>query len=136
MAVLAIGFGAFRIRFHKMKTLPKFAVLAIFALAIPLRAQDQPLSLADCYRIASQNQPDLATAQSQLRVAEAHLKERRSPYFPHLSFGANHNQQTYNFAATPGTAPSTFTANYHGESWSTSPYYFTGLGLSQNIYDF
>jgi len=114
----------------------QFAALILFALAMPLLGQDQPLSLADCYRIATQNQPDLATAQSQLRVAEAHLKERRAPYFPHLSFGANHNQQTYNFAATPGTAPSTFTANYHGESWSTSPYYFTGLGLSQNIYDF
>ena len=114
----------------------QFAALILFALAMPLLGQDQPLSLADCYRIATQNQPDLATAQSQLRVAEAHLKERRAPYFPHLSFGANHNQQTYNFAGTPGTAPSTFTANYHGESWSTSPYYFTGLGLSQNIYDF
>jgi outer membrane protein len=114
----------------------QFAALALFALATPLLAQDQPLSLADCYRLAQQNQPDLATAESQVRVAEAHLKERRSPYFPHLSFGASHNQQTYNYAGLPGTAPSTFAANYHGESWSTAPYYFTGLNFSQNIYDF
>src|SRR5713226_1862838 len=101
----------------------QFAALALFSVAIPLLAQDATLSLADCYRLAQQNQPDLATAESQVHVAEAHLKERRSPYFPHLSFGASHNQQTYNFAAVPGTAPSTFAANYHGESWSTSPYY-------------
>src|SRR5450631_1551678 len=119
-----------------MKMRAQFAALALLALATPLLAQDQPLSLADCYRLAQQNQPDLATAESQVHVAEAHLKERRSPYFPHLSFGASHNQQTYNFAAVPGTAPSTFAANYHGESGSTSPYYFTGLNFSQNIYDF
>jgi outer membrane protein len=119
-----------------MKMRAQFAALALFALAFPLLAEDAPLSLADCYRLAQQNQPDLATAESQVHIAEAHLKERRSPYFPHLSFGASHNQQTYNFAAVPGTAPSTFAANYHGESGSTSPYYFTGLNFSQNIYDF
>jgi outer membrane protein len=95
-----------------------------------------PLSLADCYRLATQNQPDLATAEAQVHVAEAHLKERRSPYFPHLNFGASHNQQTYNYAGTPGVAPSIFAQNYHGESGATSPYYFTGLNFSQNIYDF
>src|ERR1051326_2924768 len=114
----------------------QFAALALLAFATPVLGQDQPLSLADCYRLAQQNQPDLATAESQVHVAEAHLKERRSPYLPHLNFGASHNQQTYNFAGVPGTAPSTFTANYRGESGSTSPYYFTGLNFSQNIYDF
>jgi outer membrane protein len=99
-------------------------------------AQDKPLSLADCYRLAEQNQPDLSTAESQVQVAEAHLKERRSPYFPHLSFGASHNQETYNYAALPGTSPSTAAKQFNGESWSNSPYYFTGLNFSQNIYDF
>jgi outer membrane protein len=99
-------------------------------------AQDQPLSLADCYRLAQQNQPDLATAEAQVQVAEAHLKERRSPYFPHLSFGATHNQQTYNYAPAPGTAPSISKLLSHGESWSNSPYYYTGLNFNQNIYDF
>jgi outer membrane protein len=105
-------------------------------VACALSAQDKPLSLADCYRLAEQNQPDLATAESQVQVAEAHLKERRSPYFPHLSFGASHNQQTYNYAALPGTSPSIAAKEFNGESWSNSPYYFTGLSFSQNIYDF
>ncbi len=109
----------------------------ILAIANPAAgAQEKPLSLADCYRLAQQNQPDLATAEAEVHVAEAHLKERRSPYFPHLSFGASHNQQTYNYAPAPGTAPSTFNLLSHGESWSNSPYYFTGLNFSQNIYDF
>jgi outer membrane protein len=119
-----------------------FAVFFVMILATMLAATiaaaqtNAPLSLADCYRVAAQNQPDLATAEAQVHVAEAHLKERRSPYFPHLSFGASHNQQTYNYAATPGVSPSTFSQSYHGESWSNSPYYFTGLNFSQNIYDF
>lgn len=117
------------------KLLGALAMLAV-AVASPLAAQDKALSLADCYRLAEQNQPDLSTAEAEVHVAEAHLKERRSPYFPHLSFGASHNQQTYNYAPTPGTAPSTFTLLSHGESWSNSPYYFTGLNFSQNIYDF
>jgi outer membrane protein len=122
-----------------MRTHVQFAVLAGLVLMIAppaLRAQDQPLSLADCYRLAAQNQPDLATAEAQVHVAEAHLKERRSPYLPHLTFGASHNQQTYNYAGLPGTAPGTFSTQYHGESWSNAPYYYTGLSFSQNIYDF
>ncbi len=117
------------------------AIITLAALALAIAspvatAQDNPLSLADCYRLAEQNQPDLATAEAEVQVAEAHIRERRSPYFPHLSFGASHNQQTYNYAPTPGTAPSTFNLLSHGESWSNSPYYYTGLNFTQNIYDF
>jgi outer membrane protein len=121
-----------------MKTHLQLAALAVLVLwiASPLAAQDKPLSLADCYRLSEQNQPDLATAEAQVHVAEAHLKERRSPYLPHLSFGASHNQQTYNYAALPGTSPSTAASQFNGEHWANSPYYFTGLNFSQNIYDF
>ena len=111
-------------------------VTAIFVVVGLARGQDKPLSLADCYRLAEQNQPDLATAEAQMQVAEAHLKERRSTYFPHLSFGASHNQQTYNYAGTPGISPTTFAAQANGERWSNSPYYYTGLNFTQNIYDF
>jgi len=115
-----------------------FVALAALALmmASPAAAQDKPLSLADCYRLAEQNQPDFATAEAEVHVAEAHLKERRSPYFPHLSFGATHNQQTYNYAGLPGTSPTTAAGSFNGEHWSNSPYYYTGLTFSQNIYDF
>ncbi len=115
-------------------------VAALIALAClfanPAAAQNTPLSLAECYRLAEQNQPDLATAEAEVHVAEAHLKERRSPYYPHLSFGASHNQQTYNYAATPGISPSTFSNEANGEHWSNSPYYYAGLNFNQTIYDF
>jgi outer membrane protein len=110
-----------------------FALLTASSAAI---AQDNPLTLADCYRLAQQNQPDLVTAEAEVHVAEAHLKERRSPYFPHLSFGASHNQQTYNYAPTVGTSPNVANALFNGEHWSNSPYYYTGLNFNQNIYDF
>src|SRR6266567_7536695 len=102
------------------------AALAL-AMASPVAAaqdhptQDHPLSLADCYRLAEQNQPDLATAEAEVHVAEAHLKERRSPYVPHLTFGASHNQQTYNYAGLPGTSPKTAASLFNGERWSNSP---------------
>lgn len=111
------------------------AMLAMFCGTVAA-AQNNPLTLADCYRLAEQNQPDLATAEAQVQVAEAHLKERRSPYFPHLNFGATHNQQTYNYAATPGISPGTFASQANGEHWNNSPYYYTGLNFTQNIYDF
>jgi outer membrane protein len=112
-----------------------FAALALLVVS-SLAAQDKPLSLADCYRLAEQNQPDLATAEAEVHVAEAHLKERRSPYFPHLSFGASHNQQTYNYAPTTGVSPTVASVLFNGERWSNSPYYYTGLNFNQNIYDF
>lgn len=122
-----------------MKQSKYFSALVVLALsvaAVPLAAQDKPLSLADCYRLAEQNQPDLATVEAQVHVAEAHLKERRAPYLPHLSFGASHNQQTYNYTPSAGTSPKTANSEYNGESWSNSPYYYTGLNFTQNIYDF
>src|SRR5579863_7783943 len=125
-----------------MRILAKFAAVPVIAIAIvapvsaQVTAQQNPLSLADCYRLAQQNQPDLATAETQVHIAEAHLKERRSAYLPHLSFGASHNQQTYNYAPLPGTSPATANGQYNGERWSSSPYYFTGLNFTQNIYDF
>ncbi|MGA2745791.1 MAG: TolC family protein [Candidatus Sulfotelmatobacter sp.] len=128
------------------KKLNQWAVFAAMALLIPGAAaaaqnpstpsQAKPLSLAECYALAEQNQPDLATAEAQVHVAEAHLKERRSPYYPHLSFGASHNQQTYNYAGTPGISPATFASEANGEHWANSPYYYTGLNFNQNIYDF
>ncbi|HEY3973660.1 MAG TPA: TolC family protein [Candidatus Sulfotelmatobacter sp.] len=122
---------------HKPLRLVALATLSLVLAATSIaQKQDQPLSLADCYRLSEQNQPDLATAEAEVHVAEAHLKERRSPYFPHLSFGASHNQQTYNYAPVPGTSLATANTEYNGEHWSTSPYYYTGLNFSQNIYDF
>jgi outer membrane protein len=114
----------------------RIVALALLVISGFVAAQDKPLSLADCYRLAEQNQPDLATAEAEVHVAEAHLKERRSPYFPHLSFGASHNQQTYNYSPTPGTSPTIAGLQYNGERWSNSPYYYTGLNFNQNIYDF
>jgi outer membrane protein len=133
-----------------MKIRAQLAAFAVLALAIatpllsqgkpaqgePAQGKDKPLSLAECYALAEQNQPDLATAEAQVHVAEAHLKERRSPYLPHLSFGATHNQQTYNYAPLPGTSIATANSQYNGEHWANSPYYYTGLNFSQNIYDF
>src|SRR5271165_7154879 len=120
----------------KNKSWVGLAALAVIVGSTACAAQDQLLSLADCYRLAEQNQPDLATAEDQVRVAEAHLKERRSPYFPHLSFGATHNQQTYNYAPGLGISPTTAGLQFNGEHWSNSPYYYTGVNFSQNIYDF
>ena len=128
-----------------MKTSIQLAALAFALLMAALgmaqdkaqdKSPDKPLSLADCYRLAQQNQPDLVTAEAEVHVAESHLKERRSPYLPHLSFGATHNQQTYNYAPLPGTSPTTASGLFNGERWSNSPYYYTGLNFSQNIYDF
>jgi outer membrane protein len=124
-----------------MKTRLQLLALAAFGIATGAalaqdQSKDKPLSLADCYRLAEQNQPDLATAEAQVHVAEAHLKERRSAYLPHLSFGASHNQQTYNYAPLPGTSVATANEQYNGEHWNNSPYYYTGLNFTQNIYDF
>ena len=118
-----------------MRAVACFALLsAVAALAAP--QPNQPLTLEECYRIAEQNHPDLATAQDLLQASQARLRERHSAYLPRLDFGISHNQQTYNYAPQPGTSPHQFAQFYQGESATTSPYYFAGLNLSQTIYDF
>ncbi len=53
-----------------------------------------PLTLADCYRIAEQNQPELAAAQAAVEASEARLRQRHSAYLPRLDAGAGHTQST------------------------------------------
>ena len=103
-----------------MKTPAQFAALIALALAVviasPLAAaQTQPLSLADCYRLAEQNQPDLATAEAEVQVAEAHAQGTPFALLPHLTFGASHNQQTYNYAPATGTSSHRGSVLFNGE---------------------
>jgi outer membrane protein len=120
-----------------LKRLATLAFVLVSALvAVGQTPANKPLTLEDCYRVAEQNHPDLATAQSLVQVAEERLRERHSAYLPRVDFGVSHNQQTYNYAPTPGTEPRLFNLFYTGESASTSPYYFAGLNFSQTIYDF
>lgn len=95
-----------------------------------------PLTLADCYRIAEQNQPELAVAQAAVEASEARLRQRHSAYLPRLDAGAGHTQSTYNYSPAVGTDPRVFNSFYHGENAATDPYYNLGLNFSQTIYDF
>ncbi|HKU20243.1 MAG TPA: TolC family protein [Terriglobales bacterium] len=111
-------------------------LLMFTAAAFAQTGLNQPLTLEQCYRIAEQNHPDLATAQDLVQASQARLRERHSAYLPRLDFGISHNQQTYNYAPMPGNTPRQFAQFYQGESASTSPYYYAGLNFSQTIYDF
>jgi outer membrane protein len=118
-----------------MKAVASFLLLSLLAASAAAQA-NQPLTLADCYRIAEQNHPDLATAQDLVQASQARLRQRHSAYLPRLDFGISHNQTTYNYAPQPGTSPRQFAQFYQGESATTSPYYYAGLNFSQTIYDF
>src|SRR5579863_8555832 len=58
----------------------------------------QQLSLTDCLRIAHEHQPDLAASESQVRAAEARLKESHALFRPRIDFGQSYTRQSYNFA--------------------------------------
>ncbi len=111
-----------------------FAILAAGSAG----AADTPqqLSLAECLKITEAKHPDLLSAQALVDVARAEIKAAHSNYLPRVDSGASYTRQTYNFAATPGTAPRQVSLFSSGESSATAPYYFAGLNLSQLIYDF
>jgi len=102
----------------------------------PPTTPGQQLSLADCLRIAHEHQPDLAASESQVRAAEARLKESHALFRPRIDFGQSYTRQSYNFAATPGNTPTQVSLFSRPESFASAPYYYGGLSLSQTIYDF
>lgn len=98
--------------------------------------QAQPLSLGECLRIAEEHHPDLATSRALIRQAEYQLQATHSNYLPRLDFGGSYTRQSYNFAASPGSTPTQVKLFQSGESFASAPYYYSGLTLSQTLYDF
>lgn len=112
-------------------------ILAVFSTGISaaLPAGAERLSLAECLKLARERHPELARSRALVRATEARLRASRSGYLPRLDLGLSHDQQTYNYAGTPGTPPRLFRLFSRPESNSTSPYYYTGVNFSQTIYD-
>jgi len=110
----------------------------LLAMGHTLFAADpaRPLSLAECLKIAHERQPDLASSQALVRVAEARLKESHALFLPRIDLGGAYTRQSYNFSVTPGVSPSQVSQFYNGESFSNAPYYYGGVAVSQTVYDF
>ncbi len=114
----------------------RYLLLVGLACALPLAAQaPKKLSLDDCLRLAESHQPDLAAAQALVDEAQAGVKAAQSRRRPQVDLGTSYTRQTYNFAASPGTAPRQVNLFSNGESLSNAPYYYAGTNLSQLIYD-
>ena len=87
----------------------------------------QPVTLADCVRIAMAVNPQLALADEAVRQARAAVTETRAAQLPNLQFQGDAGKQklrgsgTSSGGSSPGTSPSTF-------SWGAN------LVLSQTLY--
>jgi len=96
----------------------------------------QPMTLSQCVETAMEHHPDLAAALAMIDEAQAQLKIAHSAFLPQVNLGSFYNRETYNYAGQPGTPPDLWQRFYQGESNSTSPYYYGGINLSQDIFDF
>lgn len=97
---------------------------------------NKTLTLAECIQVAEQHHPDVAAARSLVEAASFSVRESRGGLLPRIDFGESYTRSTYNFGASPGVPPAEVALFYHGESSSTSPYYYGGLSLNQMVYDF
>ncbi len=102
--------------------------------APPVAAPSRVLTLAEALRSALAKQPQLLQAQAGTRAAAARADESRAPLLPQLSGSASYERTTSNFAARPGSTPSTGAAP--SSTWKTTNYYSFNGTLSQLIYDF
>ncbi|MGH9455201.1 MAG: TolC family protein, partial [Terriglobia bacterium] len=115
------------------------ASLVLLLAASTLAAADsnsQSMTLSQCVESAMERHPDLAAALAMMDEAQAQLKIAHAPYLPEINLGSSYTRQTYNYAGQPGTPPALFHRFFTGESNSTSPYYYGGINLSQDIFDF
>ncbi len=115
-----------------------FTMLIMLGVGLCALAAEPPrkLTLAECLHIAEQRHPDLAAARGLIAEAQAQVKAARSGLLPHVDVGGSYTRQTYNYAATPGTPPRLVQLFSNGEGLSNAPYYYTGLNLSQTLFDF
>ncbi|HUY15237.1 MAG TPA: TolC family protein [Terriglobia bacterium] len=113
-------------------------VLLLIAASTPAAADStpQPMTLAQCVETALEHHPDLAAALAMIDEAQAQLKIAHSAFLPQINLGSFYTRQTFNYSGQPGTPPDLWQRFYQGESNSTSPYYYGGINLSQDIFDF
>src|SRR3954469_15038374 len=74
--------------------------LALVAVA-PLSARAEPLSLADCLRLAEAAPSPVVVAERQRAIAAAHLQAGGAGLLPRLSVGANYTRNSP-LAGSPG----------------------------------
>src|SRR5438874_8509830 len=112
------------------------AALGLTAMAGFAADTGHSLTLAECVKIAETHQPDLAVSEAMVRVAEARLRAAHAVFLPRVDFASSYTRQSYNFAAQPGTTPRQVQLFSTPQRFTSAPYYFAGLNVSQTIYDF
>jgi outer membrane protein len=120
------------------KSIFAFRVLLLVAAA-NLGVADsgpRPMTLAQCVETALEHHPDLAAARAMIDEAQAQLRIAHSVFLPQVNLGSFYNRETYNYAGQPGTPPFLWEKFFRGESNATSPYYYGGINMSQDVYDF
>jgi outer membrane protein len=112
-------------------------LLAALALGGAAAAQETPkaLSLERAQRTARERQPQIRQAQASTAAAQARVDEARSGLLPQVSAGANYQRGTSNFAARPGSVPSSL-GGVGNASWDTANYFSFNATASQLVWDF
>jgi len=107
--------------------------------ALLAQPQTHVLTLDEAVQTARQRQPQLREAHANTNAAEARADAARAPLLPQLSATAEYQRTTANFAASPGSVPST--VNNGGTtgskaSFATFNFWNAGATLNQLIWDF
>jgi outer membrane protein len=109
------------------------------ALIAVLLAAGRVLSLDEAVQAARQHQPQLREAHANTDAAVARADQARAPLLPQLGLTAEYQRTTANFAARPGSVPSTVAGGGTQSSASTFKtfnFWNGGATLNQLIYDF
>lgn len=112
-----------------------------------LLAQPQPgaqpqahlVTLEEAVQTARQRQPQLREAHANTNAAEARADQARAPLLPQLGVTGEYQRTTANFAARPGSVPSTVAnggTTSGSSSFKTFNFWNGGATLNQLIWDF
>jgi outer membrane protein len=101
--------------------------------------QSRVLTLEEAVHTARQRQPQLREAHANTNAAEARADQARAPLLPQLGVNAEYQRTTANFAARPGSVPSTVAnggTTSGSSSFKTFNFWNGGATLNQLIFDF
>ncbi|HVZ73693.1 MAG TPA: TolC family protein [Polyangia bacterium] len=128
---------------HVSAWIISITLAAAAGAAEPAAPTGEALSLSQAEQYALHRQPSIRQAQGQAEAAAGRVEEARAGYLPQLAANATYERTTGNYAARPGSLPTTVTANgmtvttTSSVSWDPAYNYWNfGVTGQQLIYDF
>ena len=103
--------------------------------AVALALQVRVVTLDEAERLAATHQPKIHEAAADTEAARARVDQAWATLLPQLRIYGSYSRTSANYAATPGSLPSSLKGRDNTFSSDTFNYFSFGIGAAQSLFD-